>query len=33
LTDWMIAVSRASNIWSLKDFLGKASTAVFMTRF
>ena len=33
LTDWMMAVSRAASIWTLKDFLGAVTLVVFMRRF
>ena len=33
LTDWMMAASRAASIWTLKDFLGAVTVAVFMHRF
>jgi hypothetical protein len=33
LTDWMMAVSRAASIWTLKDFLGAVTREVFIRRF
>ena len=33
LTDWMMAVSRAASIWTLKDFLGGVRASVFIGGF
>jgi hypothetical protein len=30
LTDWMIAVSLAASIWTLKDFLGALAISMFI---